>query len=121
MTAESRREILLVAHNGRADVPVAVRKAAEQFAASGVALRVLEDEAAELGLAGAVERLARGGEVADQVRLHGLGATHEHGRLVVVGLDAHARAGQVRDDDLFLEHAERALFVYVRRAHAVVA
>ena len=23
--------------------------------------------------------------------------------------------------DLFLEHAERALFVYVRRAHAVVA
>ena len=53
MTAESRREMLLVAHNGRADAPVAVRKAAEQFAASGVALRVLEDEAAELGLADA--------------------------------------------------------------------
>ena len=45
--------MLLVAHNGRADVPVAVRKAAEQFAASGVVLRVLEDEAEELGLADA--------------------------------------------------------------------
>jgi len=53
MTAESRREMLLVAHNGRADAPVAVRKAAEQFAASGVAVRVLEDEADELGLTGA--------------------------------------------------------------------
>jgi NAD+ kinase len=53
VTAESRREMLLVAHNGRADVPVAVRKAAEQFASSGVAVRVLDDEADELGLAGA--------------------------------------------------------------------
>ena len=53
MTAESPREMLLVAHIGRADAPVAVRKAAEQFAASGVVLRVLEDEAAELGLADA--------------------------------------------------------------------
>ena len=50
MTAPSRREMLLVSHTGRTDAPAAVRTAAEQLAANGVALRVLEDEAAALGI-----------------------------------------------------------------------
>ena len=50
MTAESRREILFVAHPGRPGVPVLVRTAAEQLAARGVTVRVLEHEAAELGI-----------------------------------------------------------------------
>ncbi len=44
------REMLLVTHTGRSDVPVAVRAAAERFAGSGVTLRVLDDEAAALDL-----------------------------------------------------------------------
>jgi NAD+ kinase len=42
--------MLLVSHTGRTDAPAAVRTAAEQLAANGVALRVLEDEAAKLGI-----------------------------------------------------------------------
>lgn len=50
MTAAPSREVLLVTHTGRTDVPIAVRTAVEQLTAKGVAVRVLEDEAPELGL-----------------------------------------------------------------------
>jgi NAD+ kinase len=53
MTTQSRREVLLVAHQRRPDVPVAVRKAADQFAASDIAVRVLQEEAEALGVPGA--------------------------------------------------------------------
>ena len=50
MTAGSRREVLFVSHPGRPDVPGLIRTAAEQLAARGVTVRVLEPEAAELGI-----------------------------------------------------------------------
>jgi NAD+ kinase len=50
VTPAPRREMLVVSHTGRADAPAAVRTAAAQLAANGVALRVLVEEAAKLGI-----------------------------------------------------------------------
>jgi NAD+ kinase len=44
------RTVLLVGHTGREDAIKAVRSAADRFAAAGVEVRVLGDEAEELGL-----------------------------------------------------------------------
>jgi NAD+ kinase len=52
MTAAEGRTVLLVGHTGRAEAVRSVRDAAERFASAGVAVRVLADEAPELGLAG---------------------------------------------------------------------
>ncbi len=49
----TQRSVLVVSHTGRPDVVAAVRAAAARFAAAGVAVRVLADEAADLGLDGA--------------------------------------------------------------------
>ncbi|MDX6211953.1 MAG: kinase [Frankiales bacterium] len=46
------RSVLIVAHTGRDDARRAVRAAAERFAAAGVGVRVLADEAPELGVTG---------------------------------------------------------------------
>ena len=50
MSQATQREMLLVTHTGRSDVPEAARAAAQRFAASGVTMRLLEDEAAALDL-----------------------------------------------------------------------
>jgi NAD+ kinase len=44
------RTVLLVGHTGREDAVKAVRAAADRFAAAGVAVRVIAEEAADLGL-----------------------------------------------------------------------
>jgi NAD+ kinase len=46
------RTVLLVGHTGRAEAVRSIRDAAERFAAAGVTVRVLADEAPELGLDG---------------------------------------------------------------------
>jgi NAD+ kinase len=47
------RDVLFVGHTGRDEAMRAVRTAAARFAAAGMGVRVLADEAAELGLPGA--------------------------------------------------------------------
>lgn len=49
------RSVLFVSHTGRAEALRDVRAAAERFAAAGIGVRVLADEAPELGLAQATE------------------------------------------------------------------
>jgi NAD+ kinase len=54
MTSPAARCVLFVTHTGRPLAVAAVRSAARRFVAAGVGVRVLADEAAELGLDGAV-------------------------------------------------------------------
>jgi len=46
------REVLLLAHTGRDDVAAAARRAAERLQAAGVEVRMLAQEAADVGLTG---------------------------------------------------------------------
>jgi NAD+ kinase len=50
-----RRTVLLVGHTGRAEAVSSIRDAAARFAAAGVDVRVLADEAPDIGLDGVIE------------------------------------------------------------------
>ena len=52
MTATDGRTVLLVGHTGRTEAVRSIRDAAQRFAASGVGVRVLADEAPDLALDG---------------------------------------------------------------------
>lgn len=96
--ASAAREVLLVAHTGRASIADTARRVADILSAGGVGLRVLEDEADRTGLRGAGSSRDAG---------HGNVTTVPHDHRAAVGCEMVIVLG---GDGTFLRAAELAWY-----------